>query len=377
MKLRANIPMAAVQPRLSPSLPPAGGGEGRGEEARLVELPLSSVLFPLVPRGARRKNGHVPRLEFHVCAAHGNGPSGPSRLRGGTTNPERHARSDAPCQRGLSLVEMMVAVALLAVIIIGLVAMLEQTRKAFTAGLANVDYQDSGRVALDLIARDLQQMAPANTGIVYATAGTFSGTNALNFFSTNDPTTSTNAGVMITVYGDRLTNTFQRLFFTTQYNQTSYAVGYWLNTSGQPPGVGTLYQYRAVGPAGGAGSGQPLLNDFYNFPADTNAFSPVIDGVVSFRVRAYDPNGNLITNGAPNIVAAPMVTSGDYSYAFSGNVVPAYVEIELTVLENKTLDRYRSMHRANAAAFWNNHIGQMHVFKQRVSIASLDRTAFP
>ena len=289
----------------------------------------------------------------------------------------RRAGDCPPYQRGLSLIEMMVAVTLLTVIIIGLVAMFEQTRKAFTAGLANVDYQDSGRVAVDLIARDLQQMAPANPGIFYAnSANTFSGINSFNFFTANDPPVPPMYSLLVTLNGDPITNTFQRLFFTTQYNQTWHAVGYWVNTSGQPAGVGTLYQYRASGPVS-AGSGLPLTNDFSNFAADTNAFSPVIDGVVNFRVRAYDPNGNLITSSASNLIAAPLIATGDYSYAFSGSVVPAYVEIELTVLENKTLDRYRSMGSQNAQTYFTNHVGQMHVFKQRVSIASLDRTAYP
>ena len=51
----------------------------------------------------------------------------PSRMRDGTTN--------GHSQAALSLIEIMVAVALLAVIILGLVAMFDQTRKAFTLGL--------------------------------------------------------------------------------------------------------------------------------------------------------------------------------------------------------------------------------------------------
>src|SRR5580658_5908383 len=62
---------------------------------------------------------------------------------------------------GFTLVEIMVTVALLSVIILGLVAMFNQTRRAFTSSLAQVDVLESGRGAADMIARDLEQMVPA------------------------------------------------------------------------------------------------------------------------------------------------------------------------------------------------------------------------
>jgi prepilin-type N-terminal cleavage/methylation domain-containing protein len=309
----------------------------------------------------------------------------------------RRAEDCPPCQRGLSLVEMMVTVALMSVIIFGLVAMFEQTRKAFTAGLANVDYQDSGRVAMDLIARDLQQMAPAKAGVVYANSiGAAVGTNLINFYSDFEPNVKK---AYVIVPGnvnppnppDEITNVMQRVLFVTQYNQTWSAVGYRVDPTTSATGVGTLYRYRVVGPVSGGSSSQSLTSDFLNgFSTDTNAFSPVIDGVVGFRVRTYDPNGNEIL---PQTVPGAIVTAanpatypqlpglGNYGYVcvFSNNLVPASVEIELSVMESKTLDRYRSMNNnpTNAPAFWTNHVGQMHVFKQRVSIPSLDRTAFP
>ena len=71
-------------------------------------------------------------------------------------------------EHGLSMIEMMVTVALLGVIVVGLMAMFDQTRKAFNAGTANIDYQDAGRTALEVISRNLQQMATSqNQGVMY------------------------------------------------------------------------------------------------------------------------------------------------------------------------------------------------------------------
>lgn len=307
-----------------------------------------------------------------------------SRSRASTSNLKLETYRS---RHGLSLIEMMVTVALLAIIILGLVAMFEQTRKAFSTGLANVDYQDSGRVALDLIARELQQMAPVNPAIVYAnTVNGFTGTNTLNFYSDFEPDVNPSYVVMTNLNRDSVTNVMQRVLFVTQYNQTWNVVGYRVIPNSPPNGYGTLYQYRAAGTATTSGNtNQLILADFLN---DTNAVSPVIDGVVGFRVRAYDPNGNEIlpqaTPGAtvtanyPNTYpVVPSPINYGYTYLFSNNVVPAYVQLELTVMESKTLDRYNSMAGQNAQTFWTNHIGQMHLFKQRVSIPSLDRTAFP
>ena len=69
---------------------------------------------------------------------------------------------------------------------------------------------------------------------------------------------------------------------------------------------------------------------------------------------------------------------GTYCYAFHAVMpCPAYVEIELTVWETPTLRAYQSLGPNNQATFLANHIGQMHVFKQRVTIPSVDRAAYP
>ncbi|HKI69507.1 MAG TPA: hypothetical protein VKA67_07960, partial [Verrucomicrobiae bacterium] len=60
-----------------------------------------------------------------------------------------------------SLIEVLVAVALLAVIVLGLLAMFNQTQKAFQVGMAQVDVLESGRVATEMIARQLGQMTPS------------------------------------------------------------------------------------------------------------------------------------------------------------------------------------------------------------------------
>src|SRR6266581_6128658 len=70
---------------------------------------------------------------------------------------------DLGCYKlGFSLIEVMVAVSLLAVIIVGLLAMFYQTQRAFRSGIAQVDVLEGGRATLDLISRELQEMTAAS-----------------------------------------------------------------------------------------------------------------------------------------------------------------------------------------------------------------------
>ncbi len=61
-----------------------------------------------------------------------------------------------------SLIEILVVIGLLSVIILGLLAMFNQTQRAFRTGMTQVDVLASGRAASDMIARELSQITPAN-----------------------------------------------------------------------------------------------------------------------------------------------------------------------------------------------------------------------
>src|SRR5258708_2837402 len=60
-----------------------------------------------------------------------------------------------------SLIEILIVVALLSIIILGLLAMFSQTQKAFRAGLTQTDVLQAGRLAGDMLGRELEQITPA------------------------------------------------------------------------------------------------------------------------------------------------------------------------------------------------------------------------
>ena len=93
-----------------------------------------------------------------------------------------HPSSFARTPRGFSLIEILVAVALLVVIMLGLLAMFYQTQRAFRQGLTQVDVLENGRTAMQLIIRELQGLSPSRV------AGT---TNLLAENISNGSTTRT------------------------------------------------------------------------------------------------------------------------------------------------------------------------------------------
>jgi prepilin-type N-terminal cleavage/methylation domain-containing protein len=307
----------------------------------------------------------------------------------GYARPTRARNIEDRRKIGFSLIEVMVAVALLSVIIIGLVAMFNQTRRAFTSTMTQVDVLESGRSAADIVGREVEQMAASG------------GSGVVNFyvqgnFQQIQP---------LIVSGDFRTNNLQMFYFLTRNNLQWNAVGYkllQLTNSAQPytAGLGTLFRYSLNNVA--LTNYAALTNGFTNVfvgtasASDARAanFSRIVDGVVDFRVRAYDTNGVLFTNMNRFTVFAtnypplsPGFPTNDYQYLFSSNSLPAYVEIELGVLEDRSLAKYQAILNPGgltpapnsllqAATYLNQHAGDVHIFRQRIAIRGVNPTAY-
>src|ERR1700744_6655417 len=65
----------------------------------------------------------------------------------------------------------MVVMALLSVIILGLMAMFDQTQKAFRTGMSQTDRLEGGRMFTDLLLRDMEEITPCYQ------------TNGMNFYA--------------------------------------------------------------------------------------------------------------------------------------------------------------------------------------------------
>jgi hypothetical protein len=110
--------------------------------------------------------------------------------------------------------------------------------------------------------------------------------------------------------------------------------------------------------------------------AATN-YSQMLDGVIHLRFLTYDQNGFPIvplpgnTNLYRGVVRTnEVVAPAETRVQFLSNALPAYVEVELGVLEPTALTRFRAFPADSVFArqFLSNSVGQVHLFRQRVPI---------
>ena len=278
---------------------------------------------------------------------------------------------------GFSLVEVLIAVTLMSVIVLGLLAMFSQTQRAFRTGVTQTDVMEAGRSALEMVAREVEQTTPT---CMSNSVNLFAGWN--NYSLVQSLTGKTPAG------NDQWrTNIQQNLLFTSRENQTWSWIGYGVVSTGALPGA--LYRYEtnvsAIEMAEVVARGR--VDPFTN----TNRQAQLVDGVVGFRVLAYDLYGQLITPFVvpTNVWDRVLVSNSvpgelSYNYWFLSNAVPAYVEIELGLLEAKTLERARNLPYLTgqpAAAqprvqFLEKQVGHVQVFRQRIPIRNVDPSVY-
>ncbi len=189
------------------------------------------------------------------------------------------------------------------------------------------------------------------------------------------------------------TNVVEDLFFLIRGNQTWTGIGYFVrntNSFFDPAGVGpvgTLYRFEMSTNA--VQFAQHPDGLFNTYLTATNA-SRILDGVVHFRVRAYDIDGRWLTNNYnsfKNTTNANMdirlssVAPGEVGYgAFYSNAVPASVELEIGILETRVVEQVKAIGIPAAQQNFlqnSNQAGHVHLFRQRIPIRNVDPAAYP
>jgi hypothetical protein len=78
-----------------------------------------------------------------------------------------------------------------------------------------------------------------------------------------------------------------------------------------------------------------------------------------------------------NLYGSLLDPAQSYAY-FMNEAVPAYVEVELGILEPQVLRKYRSIPIAAVQRqYLSNHVAAVHIFRQRVPIANVNFAAYP
>jgi Tfp pilus assembly protein PilV len=279
-----------------------------------------------------------------------------------------------------SLIEILVTVALMSAIILGLLLMFNQVQRAFRGSMVAKDVMEGGRNIMDMLGREIEQMTPSESRFT------------TNFFSEYSPSFHVPGQIpmrqsMPGMTNGWRTNMVERFFFLSKVNQDWYGTGYQVvpdSYSVGPglPQMGTLYKFTTNYPI------SPPTTWPVDFVYATNPTMPNVsklaEGVVHFRVTAYDVNGNPITPLTPQIMRN---TRRDWDLSLPGkvklyctnNAVPAYVEVELGIIESQVLERWRSMAQLGSnpqLAYLSDHIAEVHLFRQRFPVRNVDFAAY-
>ena len=200
------------------------------------------------------------------------------------------------------------------------------------------------------------------------------------------------------------TNLLEDCFMLLRENQTWVGIGYVVRTndalgrlwypeteSGSPGkmGVGTLYRFTQTNAASLNGFPQDPGQLYRNFAsarqpgslASQAISNRICEGVIHFRLQPFNTNGVLIITNYPNInVSFSTVAPGEVGrYIFGSNAVPAAVELELGLLEQRSWDRYNSIGSGTARRAYlqrEDISSRVHLFRQRVPIRNVDPLAY-
>jgi hypothetical protein len=257
-------------------------------------------------------------------------------------------------QSAITLLELMVAMSVLTFIIFGLYSMFDRTQKAFLETMTQKDVLEGGRNFMDIMVRDVEQMRASN---IPGRTNLYISPILINNLPINGFRQNSMMG------SNLFTNVVQEFFFLTKTSQWT-AVSYLLQSISTNSsdwmlytnlGVGTLRRYTYT------------TNDYHHRFADlfaiyyTNSsaseFHHIADGVIHLDLRAYDQNGVYVD------------TSG---YSFTNTFMPAWLELEVGVLEPKILLQARSMPSASAQRAFlqetTNKASAVHIFRTRIPV---------
>jgi prepilin-type N-terminal cleavage/methylation domain-containing protein len=290
-------------------------------------------------------------------------------------------------RRAFTLIEVMVVIVLLSLIVLALMAVFNSTQAAFRASVTQADVLESGRATMDLMAGDLRAMAPSS-GISNNAVG------AANFYAAVTSYASPPSPLIQPMVGgtSARVNVLEKFFILSRGNQngvpTWYGVGYAV-TNGPSGSLYSLYRFATNHPVAVVDPALLFARDFGGFLTNITSGSHLMDGVVALTVRAYDVNGGLMTNNIiysggqyatnKNVLYFPSgpPALGQIGFVMFSNTLPASVEIEMGVLEDRALQRAESLpNPVIQSNYLVGSAGQVHVFRQRVSIANVDPSAY-
>ncbi|MDP7048740.1 MAG: prepilin-type N-terminal cleavage/methylation domain-containing protein [Verrucomicrobiota bacterium] len=326
-----------------------------------------------------------------------------------------NARMRADNSQAFTLLELMVAVSVMTLVIYTLYALFNQTQMALRKNAAQVDVNEAGRAAMEMIVRELSQMEVSGYPAIIdpRTLLTYSGSKSFH-----SRITPGNTSLLLAYQSDALTpegddddlqqgfrtNILQDFTFTGRGDSGFFVTSY--RVVGATNGIGTLARYQTNGTLRVAVPGQARFNKtevFNRYFFDTiiyapsDKFEPIADGVIHLRISPYDRLGrplghgslyydplglNLERRGAAGQALFPVATNlpvdgtlmedhdGQSQVQFYG-ALPDYFDLEMAVVEPQVLKQVRALPKAAQANYLGRQIGKVTLFRQRIPIRDM------
>lgn len=308
--------------------------------------------------------------------------------------------------RGFTVIELMLAISIMGVIVYALYSMFNQTQKALRNTETQSGVSDKARAIMEILVREIEQAQPTYLAVTEPDGDYHQITNfysSLEFFQRIQTDNREGSGVR------RRTNVLESFYFTTTETNWWNVVGYKVNHATNV--VGELKRYAWTNnfryhpdlfmKAAGGFLETPVTNEQF--------FHHIADGVIHFKMTPYDVNGRQLAYNSENKVpglykiyrtrsnGSPMTPHAKYNdvetnavreanvllrqyiqnstnftvASFRSNALPAFVELELGMLEEDALRQYYLMlsdKNPNAASFLQDKISKVHLFRQRIPI---------
>jgi prepilin-type N-terminal cleavage/methylation domain-containing protein len=300
--------------------------------------------------------------------------------------------------RAFSLIELMVAIAILGVIIYALYNMFNQTQKAMRGNEIQSDVSEKARAILEMVSREISQAQPTFVSTIVSNEVV----QESNFIGGLEYPPKVQR---LTDRGDITprTNMLYNLYFLMNRTNAWQGIGY--RVINVTNGVGMLERFEKT-IFGQKPRSNYLAASFINEPITSTNYHPISDGVIHFKIVPYDKLGYRLgfdtTNHIPGeynilrMAASGAINSNtNYSdttiftnanvilqeaypnlmeetrYTFTSNALPAYVDLELGMLEPDALKQYRLMVQdQNPAAtnYLSRQINKVHLYRERIPI---------
>ncbi len=283
---------------------------------------------------------------------------------------------------GFSLIELMVAVTVLAMITVALMVVLNQTQRVLRGSTSQVDVLETGRAVLDMIDRELCEFRPVSkyTGEVPTFIVILKGAHEVRYtnrwdvvpLQIQEPLTQVLPRISVL-----RTNYLNDVFFVTLRNRQWRAIGY--KVWGEKGVVGDLYRVEW---SWNAAPERPIINTnlalyvtsfCYTTPASYARYRKIASGVVHFHVRPLV--GSTLTNQPGwqrNVKMQPLPEFNACEWLFYDGIVPPMLEVELGVLEPALYARIEPWDEGRVREYLNDKPSAVQIFKRVIQIPAFD-----